>query len=153
MKASATLSTTAPERAESLGALLRRPYARLQARVYQSLAASGFPEIRPAHSAVFRHIVPEGSRLVDLADLAGMTKQSMAAQVEHLAEHGYVSVAPDPEDGRAKRVKLTARGKRFVAAALAASKALEDLLADRLGASAVRDLRRLLGDIDQVLAE
>jgi hypothetical protein len=41
---------------------------------YASLAEKGFPEIRPAHSAVFRNISPGDSRLTDLADQAGMTK-------------------------------------------------------------------------------
>jgi len=153
MKAKGPTSLTAPDRAESLGALLRRPYTRLQAHVYGVLAASGFPEIRPAHSVVFRHILPEGSRLVELADLAGMTKQSMASLVDYLAIHGYVSVEPDPHDGRAKRVKLTTQGERFVAAALAASKAAEDTLAVALGRSAIQDLRRLLASVDLALAE
>nr|WP_218280204.1 MarR family transcriptional regulator [Verrucomicrobium spinosum] len=139
------------DHADSLGASLRRPYRLLQERVYAELAASGFPEIRAAHSAVFRHILPEGSRLTALAEQAGMTKQSMAYLVEHLVEHGHVSVGPDPDDGRARRVRLTPRGERFIQAALSASQRVEDLLSAELGAKAMRELRRILGDIETVL--
>ena len=37
----------------------------------------------------------------ELAERAHLTKQSMAYLVEALAQSGYVTIAPDPEDGRA----------------------------------------------------
>lgn len=137
---------------DSLGAMLRRPYRLLEERVYRGLAASGFPEVRPAHSAVFRHILPEGSRLTVLAELAGMTKQSMAYLVDHLVEHGHLSVGPDPDDGRAKRVCLTTKGKRFIQAASAASQAVDEELARELGAKSMRELHRILAEIESVLS-
>lgn len=36
-----------------------------------------------------------------------MTKQSMGALVSYLEQRGYVSVTPDPRDGRAKIVRRT----------------------------------------------
>ena len=135
------------------GAERRPPKSRLlEERVYGELAASGFPEIRPAHSAVFPHILPEGSRLTVLADQAGMTKQSMAYLVDHLVEHGHLSVGPDPDDGRAKRVRLTTKGKRFIQAALAASQVVEEELARELGAKSMRELYRILAEIEIVLS-
>jgi DNA-binding MarR family transcriptional regulator len=150
--AAAAESVPVPDTHRTLGSLLRAPYRRLQRRLYEELARSGFGEIRAAHSAVFRHLAPEGSRLVDLAERAEMTKQSMAYLVGCLSDHGYVKVQPDVADGRAKRVVLTAKGRRFVAAALAASERIEREVAAKLGAAAVADLRRLLEDVDGALA-
>ncbi|MBD3771293.1 MAG: winged helix-turn-helix transcriptional regulator [Rhodobacterales bacterium] len=82
-----------------------------QARVYGGLAGEGFPEIRPAHSAVFRHIDPLGTRASDLALRAGITKQSIAYLVEGLEADGFLETVPDPADGRARLVRLTARGR------------------------------------------
>lgn len=141
-----------PDQARTLGSLLRAPYRRLADRLYDGLAASGFPEIRPAHSAVFRHIAPEGSRLTDLAEQAELTKQSMAYLVGYLEEHGYVSLHPDPDDGRAKHVRLTKRGQAFITALLKASAAVEDDLAAALGATKLRQLRDLLEQADAALA-
>lgn len=140
-----------PDQARTLGALLRAPYRKLADRLYDDLAGRGFSEIRPAHGAVFRHIQPEGSRLTDLAEHAGLTKQSMAYLVGHLEEHGYVALYPDPDDGRAKRVRLTRRGHAFVAALLKASAAAEAELAARLGPARLRQLRELLEQADAAL--
>lgn len=128
----------------TLGALLRDAYEWLAARVYGGLAARGFPEIRRAHSGVLRHIRPDGSRLTELAQAAGMAKQSMAYLVEDLAALGHVETVPDPEDGRARRVRLTARGRRLMEALLALSAEAERELAARIGARDAAALRRAL---------
>jgi len=140
-----------PESAATLGALLRAPYRRMQQRLYADLAEK-FPEIRRAHSAVFRHIAAGGSRLTDLAEQAEMSKQSMAYLVGYLNKHGYVRAADHPDDGRALRVMLTAKGSRFMAAALAASARLEQRSVDHLGAARVRELRTLLTELGEAFA-
>lgn len=134
----------APERRQTLGALLRLPYEALQREVYGGLAARGFPEIRPAHSAVFRHIAPGGSRLTALAERAGMTKQSMAYLVDGLEAAGHVRSLPDPRDGRARLVTLTAKGEKVVAALLELGAEAEARLAERIGAKRAARLRRAL---------
>ena len=133
-----------PERRQTLGALLRLPYEALQREVYGGLAERGFPEIRPAHSAVFRHLAPGGSRLTALAERAGMTKQSMAYLVEGLEAAGHLRTAPDPTDGRARLVRLTGTGERVLAALLDLSAAAEARLVERIGAKRAARLRRAL---------
>lgn len=140
-----------PDQARTLGSLLRAPYRRLADRLYAELAANGFPEIRPAHSAVFRHISPDGSRLTDMAEQAELTKQSMAYLVGYLDENGYVTLQPDPDDGRAKLVRLTKRGQAFITALLKASATVEDDLAAALGATKLKQLRDLLEQADAAL--
>ena len=81
-----------------------------------------------------------------------MTKQSMAYLVGHLADCGYLKTGKHPEDGRAVLVKLTPKGKKFLAAALEASAELERQVAARVGAAEVAQLRRLLVALDDALA-
>ena len=140
------------EEERSLGALLRVPYQVLSDRVYGHLAGNGFADIRPAHSAVFRHILTDGSRTTELAEKAQMTKQSMGYLVEYLREHGYVEMYDDPEDGRAKRVRLTARGVAVQQAALEMSRRVEQDFAGVIGAGAMRRLRSLLEELNAGLA-
>lgn len=142
-----------PEQAATLGALLRRPYRQLSGRLYAEMAAQGFPEIRPAHSAVFRHIAPEGSRLTELAELADLTKQSMAYLLGYLEEHDYVSIGPDPADARAKRARLTKRGNAFIKALLAASQRIEIEAGKIMGRAKMQQLRDALVALDQAIAE
>lgn len=131
----------------TLGALLRAPYEALSRRLYAELAARGFPDLRVSHSPVFRYILPDGSRATDLAERAQMTKQSMAYLVESLRAAGYVEIVPDPQDRRAKLVRLTAKGTRAQRTALQLSRELEADFAGRLGAAKARQLRELLEDL------
>lgn len=137
----------------TLGALLRLPYLALQAHVYGKLAEMGFADIRAAHSSVFRHILPDGSRVTDMAEAAEITKQSMAYLVDYLHEHGYVEFCPDPDDGRAKLVRLTERGNEFQQSAARLSTQLEADLAAHMGAGEIVELRRLLKQLAHATAE
>ncbi|WKL57671.1 MarR family transcriptional regulator [Asticcacaulis sp. ZE23SCel15] len=140
-----------PDAQATLGSLLRRPYEYLQTKVYGGLAARGFPDIRPAHSSLLRYIRPEGSRVVDLAERAQITKQSMAYLVGDLESLGYVTVVPDPDDGRAKRVVLTSRGQAVWATLIELSQTLEDHCADLIGTADMAALRCILQNLSQAL--
>lgn len=128
----------------TLGYLLRHAYEQLADRVYGRLAAAGFADIRRAHSSVFRHIAAAGSRVSDLAERAHMTKQSMAYLVESLTALGYLEVVPDPADGRAKLVRLTARGEDASRALVHLSRTAEDEFAQLLPAGQMDRLRAQL---------
>lgn len=128
----------------TLGQLLRQPYELLQKEVYASLAAHGFPDIRPAHSSLFRYVTPEGSRVSDLAEAAQMTKQSMAYLTADLEALGYVTIGPDPQDGRAKRVMLTERGLSVRSNLIGISLEFETRCAALVGEDRIRDLRATL---------
>lgn len=145
------MANTVPDQQRTLGSLLRLPYQALQAGVYGALADRGFADIRIAHSAVFRHLDREGTRLTVLAERAGMTKQSMAYLVESLGEAGYLTSGADPHDGRAKRVQLTRRGEQAMAALVDLSARFESRLAAHLGTARMTRLRGLLEDVAAVL--
>ena len=77
------------------------------------LAAVGLGDLRPGHGCVFGNIDPEGgSRLTELAERANMTKQSVGEFTSDLEQLGYLERVPDPNDGRAKIIRLTDQGRR-----------------------------------------
>ncbi len=135
-------------RSPSLGSLLRGPYRKLATYTYGELAEAGFPEIRPAHGAVYRHLGAEGVRVTVLAERAGMTKQSMAYLVDYLMQHGHVRLEPETSDRRAKRIYLTKRGEDAVQALLAASARMEAHLAAEMGLHRLALLRELLEEAE-----
>jgi DNA-binding MarR family transcriptional regulator len=115
----------------------------LSRRVY----AAGYTDLRPGHGCVFGTIDPEGSRLTDLAERAGMTKQTVGEVTSDLEKLGYVERVPDPSDGRAKIIRLTDRGH---AAHVIGRGLIEDIERDwgeRFGAERVAALRELLEEI------
>lgn len=121
--------------------LSRRLYMRMLDEVYAALPGAGYPDIRPAHSAVLRNLPDEGARPTLLAEWAAMTKQSMGALIEDLSRLGYVTVGPDPEDGRARLVSLTPSGRRAQATLTRLSREAEARLAERMGGEALEALR------------
>jgi DNA-binding MarR family transcriptional regulator len=86
--------------------------------LYRRLAERGFDDLRPSSAPVFQHIAPEGSRLSELADRAGVTRQSLAEQIAALERSGYIARRPDPGDRRARLIVLTDRGWQAVDAGL-----------------------------------
>jgi DNA-binding MarR family transcriptional regulator len=104
--------------------------------LYAQLAEVGYANIRPAHGCVFGHIDEDGARLTALAERAGLTKQAVGEAVADLERLGYVERVPDPNDGRAKIIRLTDRG---VAAAAAAAEIFADI--ERRFAAEVGDKR------------
>lgn len=142
-----------PDEELRLASLFRRAYELIRERIYGEVAERGFPDIRPAHSSVFRNITPGGSRVVELAERAGMTKQSMAYLTDALAGLGYVRFEPDPSDGRAKLVKLTERGQGAVETLTSSSRKAEEELTLGLGAGQAAALRAIMGDIVTALEQ
>jgi DNA-binding MarR family transcriptional regulator len=124
-------------------ALLGRAYSLLGFQIVDGVVGAGFPQ-KPAHSAVFAQIHPEGSRLTDLARGANMSPQAMGELVDELEQLEYVVRHPDPTDRRAKLIVLTPKGRDCIAAGMATIDGIEQQLIDQLGERGHRELRRLL---------
>jgi len=117
-----------------LSRLLLEAHRALGGELLEGLNERGYPEVRPGHAALFMNIDRRtGTRLTELARRAHMTKQGMMLLVDDLEERGYVRRVPDPEDGRAKLVRLTARGRNYVAEARRAMAAVESRARRELG--------------------
>lgn len=117
-----------------LARLLLEARRAVAAELDADLEDRGFPDLRPADAAVFLAIDRRnGSRVSDLATGAHVSKQGMMAHVDDLEERGYVRRIPDPSDGRAKLVRLTARGRRAGAECRRAVLALDQRTKRRLG--------------------
>jgi len=129
-----------------LGALLRIAHAGMADEYARWLAGSAYNDIQPAHAAAIQPLWqrPEGARLTDLAQTARITKQSMGALVDSLEHGGYVERIQDPDDGRASRVRLTARGRSFARDARKFARDVEDRVAARIGKGRLEDLRAAL---------
>jgi DNA-binding MarR family transcriptional regulator len=116
-------------------------------QLHQRLADRGYPEIRDGHGCVFRFIDPDGSRLTDLAERSGYTKQAVGEVVVDLEGLGYVERMPDPADGRAKIIRLTEQGREVVAAAMAVFAEIEREWAERVGEERMATVREVLEEL------
>jgi DNA-binding MarR family transcriptional regulator len=128
----------------NLAQLLRVPFQALVTNLHDRLATMGYADIRPAHTIIFELVDNEGIRLSDLAERAQLTKQLINYLVGAVEERGYVERIPDPTDGRAKLVRLTARGRQAAEVGGAIIESIEREWAGSLGSEEMRHLRLLL---------
>lgn len=137
-------------RAGQLGQLLTTVGRDFRRRTLAKLAAHGFDDIKASHGALLTNLGSTGSRLVDLAARAGITKQSMAAIADQLEECGYIERVQDPDDGRARIIRPSKRGAELIAL----WDSLRDVVAGEYAslAGAAR-LSRLTRDLTKLAAE
>jgi DNA-binding MarR family transcriptional regulator len=110
-----------------LGRLLGHAMRRFDARVLHLMAhnedvplalsnLAARAQVSAAHIHITRHLNLEGSRLIDLAQSAGMTKQAMGALVTQCEAWGLVQRTADPSDARARRIVFTDTGLAWLSA-------------------------------------
>ncbi len=114
-----------------LGRLLGHAMRRFDTRVLQLMAASAQAplalsnlaardKVGAAHIHITRHLPLDGARLTELAQAAGLTKQSMGDLVDQCEAWGLVTRSADPLDARARRIAFTPAGLDWLAAFQAA---------------------------------
>lgn len=114
-------------------------------------AEAGRVVARPATMALLPHIAHEGTRIVELAERLGISKQAVSKRVSEMVEEGLVELAPDPEDGRARRVRFTPFGLQAIHHGLGVLGALEEELGRELGPERLRELRATLAQLSDLL--
>ncbi len=106
-----------------LGEALRRFDTRVQTLMAHSAQAplqlanlAGRGKVSAAIVHITRHLDLQGSRLTDLAQAAGMSKQAMTRLLDECEAWGLVQREADSRDARAKIVRFTATGLEWLAA-------------------------------------
>jgi DNA-binding MarR family transcriptional regulator len=128
----------------NLGQLLLRAFRWFDESLIAALHAAGWPELTRAHSLVFAHLDPGGTRTAEIARRAGISRQAVHQTVQELQQLGLVSLVPDPSNRSAKLVVPTDRGRDSIRVAKTTLAELEDELAQRLGRDQVQALRTAL---------
>jgi len=99
------------------------------------------PRLRRSHTALFPHIDLDGTRVTDLAERVGVSKQAISQLLDDLEALGVVAREPDPADARSRRVVFTERGKKGLLEGLATLAKLEADLVRAVGEGPMRGLR------------
>src|SRR5580765_3932674 len=107
--------------------------------------AAGWDEVRPSYGSI---LVPlfeqDGLRMGELARRSRLSKQTMTTMVRLLERDGLVRREPDPDDGRASRVVLTAKARRFQPVAEHTLDELAALAQARLGEQRLATVKHAL---------
>src|SRR5256714_10827491 len=123
-----------PVTRQNLGFLLAKASQRWNELLYERFAGAGFAEVRPAYGSILVPLFEEDRlRMGELARRARLSKQTMTTMVRLLQREELVRREPDPDDGRAFRIVLTAKARRFEPVAERTLTGLGSLARDRLG--------------------
>ncbi len=141
----------AARESQNLGLLCYYPARAMEFRVFAALAEAGFSDLSIAQGRVAARIGPGGSRVTDLAEQAGVTKQTAGYLVDQLERAGYVRRVPDPTDARARLVQIADRGLAVREVAKATEVQVEAEGAAHLGPRATEQLRRALTRLRDVV--
>ena len=134
-----------------LGAMLRLVWQWVRDEIHAEVVQAGYDDLSSAHLMAFRYPSPDGMRPSELAAGLQLSKQSVNDLVGHLEQHGYLVREPDPADGRARVLHLTARGRRLEQVVDDAARTAERRIAELLGAGRFTDLRDTLEELSREL--
>ena len=127
-----------------IGALLRVPAQAIHRRIITELNAAGFEDLRVPHMAVLQFPGPDGVRPGVLAERAGMSKQAMNQLLRSLEGLGYLARSDAPDEGRARIVRLTKRGRAVYAKVHEILRDIEGEWGAELGSKNFAQLKELL---------
>jgi DNA-binding MarR family transcriptional regulator len=127
-----------------IGALLRVPAQAIQRRIINELNATGFEELRLPHMAVLQFPGPDGARPGTVAERAGMSKQAINQLLRSLEGLGYIVRSDAADEGRARIIRLTRRGRAAYSKIHEILREIEREWSSELGRKPFAQLKELL---------
>jgi MarR family transcriptional regulator, organic hydroperoxide resistance regulator len=135
----------------SLGFLLAKASQRWNELLVARFAASGFPEVRPSYGSVLLPLFEQdGLRMGHLAEYSRLSKQSITKLVALCERDQLVIRERDEADGRAYRVRLTARARAFESVVESVLEELDDLVLSALGQRQIDALSQALKGVAEL---
>lgn len=118
----------------TVGSMLRLAWTEVTDDNRDALAAAGFDDLRyDAHRMIIRDMLVSNLRPSQLGARLGLSKQAANDLVREYEAKGYITLEPDPDDGRAKRIVATERGRQAVEIAMQSSKTVGHRWATQVG--------------------
>jgi DNA-binding MarR family transcriptional regulator len=130
---------------DDLGFLLAKATQRWNELLQERFRAAGWTEIRSSYGSILVPLFEEdGLRMGELARRARLSKQTMTTMVRLLEREGLVRRERDPDDGRAFRIVLSAKARRFEPVAERTLAELAALAQQRLGQQRLQSVKHAL---------
>jgi DNA-binding MarR family transcriptional regulator len=132
-----------------LATLMFVSYRAMDGRVQAAMRDAGY-DVTVAQARIAQRIADDGTRLTELAERAQVTKQTASLLVAALEREGLVERVPDPDDGRARLIRLSVRGRQAAQRAMEVVIGVEREWAEHLGPELTDRLREGLVRLREV---
>ena len=130
--------------ARSLRQLLLQRSDWFEDRVLEAAPRYGFHFVTPAMHRLFAHMSTKPVSISELARRLAVSRQAVHQTVAVACRRGIVELIDDPLDGRARKVRFTAKGMQMVGSASRVARGIETRLERQLGPRDLASLRRIL---------
>lgn len=107
------MSSSPATRGPFVGSMMRVAHQWVIEHVYARVLAAGYTDLSRAQVSIFHYPTPDGLRPTELAAVLEVTKQSVNSVLRDMEALGYLRVVRDARDGRARVIRLTAKGRRL----------------------------------------
>jgi len=111
------------------------------------LAGHPYTDVRRSELRLLLVISTAGMSLTELAELTGITKQSLSEFAERLQQAGYTTTETSPNDRRVKLIRPTERGIAAQQRILAAARTVEDAWQSAVGPDRYDTMRSVLAEL------
>src|SRR5262247_1022763 len=135
------IAPNASDDRQDFGILLGLAFNAFATDLRAALATAGFVDLPSSFGYVARNIARTPLTLTELAARLGITSPGALKIVQEMEATGYLERIPDENDARAKRHRLTKRGRAALAAARGFHRQFETDLAKQIGDKKVKALR------------
>lgn len=108
------------------------------------LEAEGYSDVTPADLNVLRFVKPTGSTSIEIAKLAGVTKQAIAKSIAAIEAKGYLKRQANSKDGRSHMIVFTRKGLRLLQKCISVISQIETIYETKLGKKAFANLKLAL---------
>ena len=96
--------------------LLQRLASRVEASEADGRGAEGYGKVLLHQAQLLEQVANGSASVTELSDRLGVTPQAVSKVAADLVARGYLLSSPNPDDGRVRMLRLSARGNEFVAA-------------------------------------
>lgn len=120
-------------------------------RVIDAVQTAGYQDLTLAQARIAARIGPNGTRLSDLAEQAQVAKQTATALVDRLEAAGYVERVVDPADGRARLVRISAKGRKLIKITRKVEAEIAAEWTAHLGSRRMNQLRTAMTDLRTIV--
>ena len=117
------------------------------AQLSTAMLAKSLPDgVHPSHFSILNHLARLGDARPPARIAAAMqvTKNTMSHSLKVLLERDFITVEPDPDDGRGKLVSLTDKGRSFRDQAIIN---VSEVFGHVIGADQLAAMERIGGDL------